>query len=146
MKLIIQKVTQASVEIDNTQHSSISKGILIYLGISNNCSDEKINWCVDKLLSLRIFEENGKGFQKTIEEINGEILVVSQFTLFGDCSEGTKPKFNLSANYFDAKGFYDEFISLLKQETNCSVKTGEFGANMNITSTNEGPVTLVIEK
>lgn len=148
MKLIIQRVNSASLTCnDENYNTSISKGYLVYIGISNNCSDKKVVWCVDKLLSQRLFEnEDNKGFQKSIEDIQGEILVVSQFTLFADCTEGTKPKFNYAGDYLEAKGWYDEFISLLKQKTNCSVKTGKFGDYMNVESENTGPVTIILEQ
>lgn len=147
MKLILQRVNSASVIINQKEHSSISKGYLIYLAISKNCTIEKIEWMTNKILNLRVFaNKQEKGFQKTIEEVKGEILIVSQFTLFGDCSQGTKPKFNNSGEYYKAKEFYEEFISTLNKKTNLKIKQGEFGAKMEIISNNDGPITLILEK
>jgi D-tyrosyl-tRNA(Tyr) deacylase len=149
MKLVIQRVNSAKVTVDNKITGKINKGILIYLGISKDYNRQKLDWMVNKLLTLRLWqdEENeNKGFQKNIEQIRGEILIVSQFTLFGDCTQGTKPKFNNSMEAQMAKEIYELFLEKLKEKTRLNIQTGEFQAMMQVESVNDGPITIILEK
>jgi D-tyrosyl-tRNA(Tyr) deacylase len=149
MKLVIQRVNSASVTVNNTTVGKINKGMLILLGISKDYNRQKLDWMINKILALRLWnDENNenKGFQKNIEEIQGEILLVSQFTLFGDCTQGTKPKFNNSMEAKMAKEIYDLFIEKLKEKTNLNIQTGQFQAIMQVESVNDGPVTIILEK
>lgn len=145
MKALIQRVKQASVTINGELYSEISKGLLVFVGVEKN--DEKINAekLADKIVNLRIFEdENGK-MNFSLKDINGEILIVSQFTLCGDCKKGTRPSFDKSAPLDKAVDFYEYFIKKVK-EHNIVTKTGKFRAMMDVALINDGPVTFFIEK
>lgn len=145
MKALIQRVKQASVTIDEKLYSQIGEGILVLLGVEKE--DETINAekLADKIAKLRIFEdENGK-MNKSIMDIKGEILVVSQFTLCGDCKKGTRPSFDKSAPPEIAEKLYEYFTKQLKT-LNISCKTGKFRAMMDIQLINNSPVTFMIEK
>ena len=145
MKAVIQRVKEASVSINNNLYSSVSTGLLVFLGVEKG--DEKFNAekLAEKILKLRIFEdENGK-MNYSVSDIKGEILVVSQFTLCGDCKKGTRPSFDNSAPPKEARYLYEYFTEILK-ESGLLVKTGVFGADMKVMLLNDGPVTFVLEK
>lgn len=145
MKALIQRVKQASVTIDNKLYSSISTGLLIFLGVVKGDNEGNADKLCEKLAKLRIFEdENGK-MNKSLLDIQGEALIVSQFTLCGDCSKGTRPSFDKSENPQRANELYEYFIEQMKKN-NISCKTGKFGAMMDIALINDGPVTFLVEK
>ncbi len=144
MKLVIQRVLEASVEVDSKVVGSIDKGLLVLVGVSKDFDKKKLEWMVHKVLNLRLWASGEKGFDLSVSDIKGKILVVSQFTLHG-IVEGNKPNFKNSAGYDDAKRIYDEFVFQLK-ESGLKVETGEFGAIMKVKLINDGPVTLVLEK
>lgn len=144
MKGLIQRVKYASVTIDNEVYSKINQGILILLGVEKGDDEQNAEKLADKLCKLRIFEdENGK-MNKSIVDINGEILIVSQFTLAGDCKKGTRPSFDKAELPQRANELYEYFINLIKQK-NIPVGTGVFGAMMDIELVNDGPVTFMLE-
>ncbi len=145
MKAVIQRVENASVSIDGKLYSTINSGMCIFLGIHIN--DKKINVekLVDKISKLRIFSDEFNYMNKSIVESKGEILVVSQFTLYGDCKKGNRPSFQNAANKLIAMPLYEMFINLLKAK-NIIVKSGKFGADMNISLDNKGPVTIIMEQ
>ena len=145
MKLVIQRVSSASVEVDNSVIGKISNGFLVYVGISKDYTESKLDWMVNKLLHLRAWSSKEKGFDLNIQQVKGEILVISQFTLYGDCSSGHKPKFNNAKEFDEAREIYNSFVERLKK-TGLNIQTGEFGAKMKVSSVNEGPVTLIVEK
>ena len=145
MKALIQRVKQASVTIDNELYSSIGVGLLIFLGVEKGDSEENADKLSDKLAKLRIYEdENGK-MNKSLLDIQGEALIVSQFTLCGDCSKGTRPSFDKSEYPQRANELYEYFIKQM-QEKNIICKTGKFGAMMDVSLINDGPVTFMVEK
>lgn len=146
MRLVIQRVNSASVEVENKIVGQINKGMLILLGISKDYNEKKLDWMINKILALRLWSNEEKGFQQNIQDINGEFLIVSQFTLFGDCKQGTKPKFNNSMPGEKAKEIYELFIKKLKEKTKLNIQTGEFGAMMNVKLENDGPVTIILER
>lgn len=147
MKLVVQKVNFAKVSINNNIHNSISQGLLVYIGFSNQCKEETITSMAQKLLNLKIFPNSeGKNFKKAIEDVQGEILLISQFTLFGDCSKKNNPQFNKSAPFEIANKYYEMFIRTLSNKTTVPIKTGIFGEHMIIESSNDGPITLLLEK
>lgn len=149
MKLVLQRVNNASVTVENKIVGQIDKGLLILLGVSKDYSEKKLDWMVNKILSLRLWndtENENKGFQKNIQDINGDFLIVSQFTLFGDCTQGTKPKFNDSMPGEKAKEIYELFLKKLKEKTDLKIQTGEFGAMMDVKLENSGPITIILEK
>ena len=145
MRLVVQRVNFAKVLVGERVVGKIDKGILVYLGISRSFCDDKLDWMVDKILKLRLWGSDKKGFDLNVRDIGGEILVVSEFTLFGDCKRGTKPNFANSGDYDFAKKYYEEFIEKLKY-SGVNVESGEFGSMMRVVSENDGPVTLLLEK
>lgn len=148
MKLVIQRVKESYVKVDNEIVSKINKGLNILVGFGNEDNKNnilnKINKAVEKIINLRIFEdENGK-MNLSIKDIDGEILVVSQFTLYGDISRGRRPSFDKSLNKEDAKNFYENFLKSLKNNYS-KVKEGIFSAKMEVFILNDGPVTFILE-
>lgn len=145
MKALIQRVKKASVKIENKLFSSINRGILIFLGVEKN--DEKINAekLSEKILKLRIFEDENEKMNYSITDKQGDLLVVSQFTLCGDCKKGTRPSFDNSAPLEKAEELYEYFTNCLKQ-SNLKVESGKFRAHMDIELINDGPVTFWLEK
>ena len=145
MKALIQRVKQASVTIDGKLYSSINNGMLILLGVTKDDTTENAEKLVRKLVGLRIFEDEQGKMNKSILDTNGEMLVVSQFTLCGDCKKGTRPSFDKSAPPQMAEELYKYFIDTIKKEISI-VKTGKFGAMMDVALINDGPVTFMVEK
>ena len=145
MKALIQRVKSASVSINQELYSKIDKGILIFLGVEKDDTETQADWLANKISKLRIFEDENEKMNLSVEDINGEILIVSQFTLAGDCKKGTRPSFDNAKNPEDANKLYEYFTSKM-QETGLMVKTGVFRAMMDIELINDGPVTFLIEK
>ncbi|CAI4037694.1 hypothetical protein SMKI_04G0240 [Saccharomyces mikatae IFO 1815] len=147
MKIVLQKVSQASVVVDSKVISNIKHGYMLLVGISINDSMADVDKLSKKVLNLRIFEDETKNlWKKNIKEANGEILSVSQFTLMAKTKKGTKPDFHLAQKGHIAKDLYEEFLKLLRSGLGEEkVKDGEFGAMMSCSLTNEGPVTIILE-
>jgi D-tyrosyl-tRNA(Tyr) deacylase len=144
MKALIQRVSKAKVEIDDKVSGQIGKGILILLGVGHSDSDKDINYLVDKIINLRIFPNEDKPMDKSIKDINGELLIVSQFTLYGSIKKGRRPDFGEAADPEIAKDLYEKFVEAC-QGTGLKVETGEFAAMMDVSLTNDGPVTFMLE-
>lgn len=144
MKVVIQRVKHASVEVEGEIVGKINHGLLIFLGIKNGDSEREIQWLTNKILGLRIFEDEEGKMNKELNDINGEILLVSQFTLYGDCIKGKRPSFIEAARPNVAIPLYEKFIETLKNNK-IKTETGVFGAHMNIELLNDGPVTLIID-
>ena len=145
MKCLIQRVKNASCTIDNKLYSSIDKGILALVGIEKGDTREQVEWVAQKVVNLRIFEdENGK-MNKSLKDINGELLIVSHFTFCGYFKKGTRPIFDKSVKPELANELYEEFVTIVK-ELDVQVGTGKFGAMMEISLINDGPVTFMVEK
>ena len=141
---LLQRVKHSSVTIDDELYSEIGAGILVLFGVEKNDEKEKADKIADKISKLRIFEdENGK-MNKSVTDISGEILVVSQFTLAGNCSKGTRPSFDNAEEPQRAKEIYEYFIEKLK-EKGLTVKHGVFGAMMDVELINDGPVTFILK-
>jgi len=145
MKCLIQRVNRASVTIDGQLYSNIGNGILALLGVEKGDTSENVLKMAEKVINLRIFEdENGK-MNKSLKDINGEILIVSQFTLCGDCKKGTRPSFEKAEKPEIANMLYEEFVTIVKN-TKIATSTGKFGAMMDVELVNDGPVTFLLEK
>jgi len=145
MKAIIQRVKKARLYVENIYKGSIGKGIVVFIGIGKGDKEEKIEYLVRKILLLRIFEdENGK-MNYSISDIKGEIMVVSQFTLYGDCRKGNRPDFTMAEDGKLAEEIYNKFLKKLK-ESNLKIVEGEFGKKMLVEIHNDGPCTLILEK
>ncbi len=144
MIVVIQRVINASVKVDEKVVSSINNGMLILLGISNDDSKEDIIKMTNKISKLRIFNDENDIMNKNVNEVNGEVLVVSQFTLYGNVRKGNRPSYINAAKPDIAKPIYNLFIKELNRLINNKVKTGIFGAYMLVDLINDGPVTLII--
>lgn len=142
MRAVIQRVKKASVEFNN-QKNEISEGLLVFLGIGKEDTKKELNCLLNKIIKLRIFEENEK-MNKSIKDIDGEILLVSQFTLYANSTNGNRPSFEESMKYSAAKKMYELFIEELSK-TNIKYKTGFFGENMDVSLINDGPVTIILD-
>ncbi len=146
MKVLIQRVKNASVTIDNEVFSSINQGLLVFLGVEKGDTSVQANWLVDKILKLRIFEDENEKMNLALKDVGGELLIVSQFTLYADCSQGNRPSFVNAAKPEIANELYEYFCDKCEKEYNIHVEKGVFGAHMEVSLLNSGPVTIIIEK
>ena len=145
MKLLVQRVNYASVKVDNQIIGKIDKGLLVFLGITHTDDEKTADYLVNKLLNLRVFEdENGK-MNLSVKDIKGELLIISQFTLYANTKEGNRPSFIDAAKPEYANKLYEYFITKCK-ESEITVETGKFGADMKVELLNDGPVTVMLEK
>lgn len=144
MRAVVQRVSSAAVSIEGKVVSSIGRGLLILLGVAKDDGPGDARYLADKVASLRIFADESGKMNLSVEEIGGELLVVSQFTLLGDCRKGRRPDFTQSARPEHALPLYQDFIRLLR-ERGLAVQEGRFGAMMQVSLVNDGPVTLVVE-
>ena len=143
MRAVIQRCKEASVSFDNTINS-IDKGLVVLLGMTNGDTIEDINYLIKKLTNLRIFEDSDGKMNLSVKDINGSILLVSQFTLYASCKDGNRPSFTNALNYDDSNKLYELFKEELGK-TDIPYKTGEFGADMKVSLINDGPVTIIID-
>ena len=145
MRVIIQKVSKASVTIEDKVVSEIKNGLLIFLGVEITDTDEDVTWLVKKITNLRIFNNNDGVMNLSIMDVDGEILVVSQFTLHAKTKKGNRPSYIKAAPPEQAIPLYEKFVSDLNNQINKTVLTGEFGAMMQVSLINDGPVTIFID-
>lgn len=145
MKVVIQRVSKASVTIDGERVASIQKGLLILLGIVNEDSQEDIDWLVRKISNLRIFNDENGVMNKSLLNCNGEVIIVSQFTLHASTKKGNRPSYIKAAKPDIAFPLYKKFVASLQKKMTTKVQTGEFGADMKIELLNNGPVTIIID-
>mgnify|MGYP005706543787 FL=1 len=145
MKLVIQRVIESNLTIDKKIYSSIGYGMVIFIGISANDNESFLNKIASKVSKLRIFNDEFGKMNKDINDINGEILLFSQFTLYADTKRGNRPSFIKAADPESAIKIYNSFIGELKKFVDTKIKTGKFGADMKINLINDGPVTLILE-
>lgn len=144
MRVVVQRVSDCCITNNGSLIGSIKFGLLTYICIEKNDTQNDVTYLVRKVLGLRIFNDDDGKMNCSILEVDGEIMVVSQFTLCGNTHKGNRPSYNNSANPDTAKKFYDIFINLLKKQ-GCTVKTGKFQTNMKIKYINDGPVTILID-
>ena len=145
MRVVIQRVAKADVTINSNQICQIKDGLLILLGIQIDDSNEDISWLVKKISNLRIFSDKNAKMNNSVIDVNGEIIIVSQFTLHAKTKKGNRPSFITAAKPDIAIPLYEEFILKLKSETGLNVYSGEFGADMQVSLTNDGPVTIILD-
>lgn len=145
MKIVIQRVSRASVTIDGQVKSAISKGYMILLGVAEGDTSEDVDWLVKKVASLRVFDDEQGVMNIPITAINGEILVISQFTLLASYKKGNRPSWIHAAKHEVSIPLYNEFCDKLSREIGRQVGTGEFGADMKVELVNDGPVTICMD-
>lgn len=145
MRVVIQRVTEAFVSINHVEHAKIKQGLLVLVGIEDNDSQEDINWLAGKISRLRLFNDSNGVMNVPLDEVDGELLVVSQFTLHASTKKGNRPSYIKASKPEYAIPLYESFIEALKEECNTNVKSGVFGADMKIQLINDGPVTLIID-
>lgn len=144
MRIVIQRVSEAKVEVDGQTMGSISRGALVLFGVHKNDIPEQTLWLSNKLVNLRIFADELDKMNLSLLDIKGEVLIVSQFTLYGNCTEGRRPAFTDSAPPDMANTLYEKFIDETRQN-NLKVNTGVFGARMKVSLVNDGPVTFILD-
>ncbi len=144
MKLVVQRVVQASVQIDNQITASIGQGLLVYVGLHHQDQLADCDYWCQRLLKLRIFADDQKPINRSVVDIDGEILLVSQFTLYGDCQRGNRPSFTNAMPPKEAQGLYSAFVAGM-QRLWPRTQSGIFAADMQISSINDGPVTIILE-
>ena len=144
MRIVLQRVSHASVTIDSKQISHISKGLLLLLGIEESDTQEDINWLVKKVLNMRIFEDDNNIMNISALDIKADIMVVSQFTLYASCKKGNRPSYIRAAGHEISIPLYKAFCNTMKAECLGQFATGEFGADMKIELMNDGPVTICL--
>ena len=144
MRCVVQRVSRASVRVNAEGIGQINKGILALVGIEHNDNDNDVSWLADKLLDLRIFEDEHGKMNLSLVDVGGELLVVSQFTLHGDCRKGKRPSFSDAAPPDMAKSLFDKLVATLRA-SGVKVETGQFQAKMEVELINDGPVTLLLD-
>lgn len=144
MRAVIQRVKSAEVYVDGRLSGKIGNGLLVFVGVSKGDSEKDVSYLTSKLPELRIFEDASGKFNLSLKEMGGEMLIVSQFTLYGDCRKGRRPSFTEAEEPTIAKNLYEQFISKLRKQ-GIPVQTGEFQAKMEVHLVNDGPVTLLLD-
>ena len=145
MRAVIQRVSKASVTIDNQLKSSIGKGLLVLLGICEEDTEEDVNWLVHKLIGLRIFDDDNGVMNRSVSDVDGEMLVVSQFTLYASYKKGNRPSWFRAGSHEHSIPLYEAFCGQMSEALGKTVGTGEFGANMQVELLNDGPVTICMD-
>lgn len=145
MRIIIQRVIQASVEISKVKTSEINKGLLLLVAFEDNDDQTDIDWMIKKTLGMRVFSDSNQKMNLSLDDIQGAVLIVSQFTLYASTKKGNRPSFIKSASPMKALNLYNQFVKSFQFCTSLNIQTGTFGADMKITSINDGPVTISID-
>lgn len=143
MKAVVQRVTHSDVRVEGRQIGAIDNGLLVLLGVGHDDTDKQARWLAEKIVNLRIFEDQNAKMNRSLQDAGGSMLVVSQFTLLGDCRKGRRPSFVAAAQPDLAETLYELFVSYVKR-MGIDVATGKFGAMMEVSLVNDGPVTLII--
>lgn len=145
MRAVIQRVSSAAVSVDNTICGEISAGLLILLGVASNDDEADLEWLLQKVPQLRIFSDAEGKMNLSVADVSGEILVVSQFTLYADCKKGNRPSYIRAARPEKAIPMYEKFCADLGKVSGCKIARGVFGADMKVSLLNDGPVTIVLD-
>ena len=145
MKIVLQRVKNASVTIDGKVKSEIKEGLLALVGFSETDTDSLLSPMAEKMINLRIFEDEDEKMNLSLKDTNGSLICVSQFTLCADCRKGRRPSFTLAKNPTDAERMYDKFVEISSEILGKEVLTGEFGADMKVSLLNDGPVTIILD-
>jgi len=146
MKVVVQRVKSASVTVGKEITGAIEDGLLLLVGIHQDDTEEQLKWMCEKILKLRIFEDEDEKMNLSVSDVEGGILVVSQFTLYGNAKKGTRPSFIEAAKPDKAELMYEDMINYFKEHSDLDIQTGKFGAMMEVDLINDGPVTLILEK
>lgn len=146
MKFVIQRVSEASVLVEEKQVGKIDNGLLLLVGIHEDDTERLIEWMCEKVIHLRIFDDEDGIMNYSVRDVSGDLLVVPQFTLYGDAEKGNRPSYTKAAKPQKARKLYDQIIEYLKKNSGSRVETGEFGAYMDVQLHNDGPVTIILEK
>ena len=146
MRVVLQRVSRARVTVDGRVTGEIGRGFLLLVGFTASDGDDAVAWMADKVLALRIFPDDEGKMNRALDEVGGGLLVVSQFTLYGDARKGRRPSFVDAAPPERAIPLYERFVALLRGSATGPVATGEFGAMMDVGLVNDGPVTLILER
>ncbi|QTA82551.1 D-aminoacyl-tRNA deacylase [Desulfonema limicola] len=144
MKAVIQRVSQSSVSVNQEIVGKIGQGIMVLLGVADQDTHKDADWLAEKIINLRIFEDENQKMNLSVKDIGGQLLIVSQFTLLGDCRKGRRPSFIGAAKPEKARELYEYFTDIIRQK-NIPVQTGRFQAMMNVSLINDGPVTFILE-
>lgn len=142
MRAVVQRVTNADVKIDGRVNGKIDDGLLVLLGVGNGDTEEDMKYIADKIIKLRIFSDENDKMNLSLEDVGGSMLVISQFTLYGDCSHGRRPYFGNAMEPVSANEMYEKFVAYIREQ-GIHTETGEFGADMKVSLTNDGPVTII---
>ncbi len=144
MRAVVQRVTNADVKIDGRVNGKIDDGLLVLLGVGNGDTEEDMKYIADKIIKLRIFSDENDKMNLSLEDVGGSMLVISQFTLYGDCSHGRRPYFGNAMEPVSANEMYEKFVAYIREQ-GIHTETGEFGADMKVSLTNDGPVTIILK-
>ena len=144
MRAVVQRVTNADVKIDGRVNGKIDDGLLVLLGVGYGDTEEDMKYIADKIIKLRIFSDENDKMNLSLEDVGGSMLVISQFTLYGDCSHGRRPYFGNAMEPVSANEMYEKFVAYIREQ-GIHTETGEFGADMKVSLTNDGPVTIILE-
>ncbi|MGN0150024.1 MAG: D-aminoacyl-tRNA deacylase [Clostridia bacterium] len=144
MKAVVQRVTSADVRIDGEIKGKIDNGFMVLLGVGNGDTAEDMKYIADKIINLRVFSDENDKMNLSLADVGGSMLVISQFTLYGDCSHGRRPYFGDAMEPVGANKMYEDFVAYV-HDKGIHTETGEFGADMKVSLTNDGPVTIILE-
>ena len=144
MRAVVQRVTSADVKIDGEVKGKIDNGFMVLLGVGNGDTEEDMKYIADKIINLRVFSDEHDKMNLSLADVDGSMLVISQFTLYGDCSHGRRPYFGDAMEPVGANKMYENFVAYVRDK-GIHTETGEFGADMKVSLTNDGPVTIILE-
>jgi D-tyrosyl-tRNA(Tyr) deacylase len=144
MRVVVQRSKEAQVTVDHVVIGQINKGLVLLVGITHEDTEKDVRYLVEKIINLRMFEDDNYKMNISLKDIGGSVLSISQFTLYGDCNNGRRPSFTLAAKPDQAEHLYEKFNELIREQ-GIEVQTGKFGATMDVTLVNSGPVTLIVD-